>query len=217
MFERDIKKMKCYDSVENFAVPAKSEMADIDIEAREPRILSCKSLSVLFFTALFVMGISYNISAVKVMHNWGSILMKRSTSRRSTSIVLSVENEYSSKNYSMFPYPFLEGALLLEPYRESTVILSGADSECSYTWSMETVGSTVHSWQGKVDLDSMSFTVDPYPKSTGEYEISIAGAITSVYKIIFFGGYIFHLYKLLFFVILFRFGYRMSRREVRRR
>ena len=173
--------MTIYGSVDDSKPEAEPENRrhEASQPSSQPSTLACKSLFILIFITIFFIGTSYNMSnvnyTIQVMQAWLTESTRRSESRQSTSIVLSVQNEYSSKNYTMFPYPFLDGALLLEPYRESTVLLSGADSKCMYTWSMQSVGSKEHSWQGSVDADSMSFIVDPFPQSTGEYEINVAG------------------------------------------
>jgi len=47
-----------------------------------------------------------------------------------------VRNEYSVYGKTMFAYPFLADALLMEPYRVSTVTLFGADAGCTVEWSL---------------------------------------------------------------------------------
>lgn len=95
---------------------------------------------------------------------------------KQSSVTMTVYNEYSTKNYTMFPYPFLDDAILLEPYRNSTIKLSKYNSACSYSWYMEGIGSlSAHSWNGSTDdMSSFQFEVNPPPTATGEYVIELS-------------------------------------------
>ena len=71
-----------------------------------------------------------------------------------------VTNDYSYRNLVMFPYPFLKGALLMEPYRESKVTLSGMQDlkSCSLTWSLTNYKDTSLVWTGTTADDPIVST-----------------------------------------------------------
>ena len=79
-----------------------------------------------------------------------------------------VTNEYSGMGTKMLPYPFLKDAVLMEPYRESTVTLKGFTPGCNleYTLTGVTDDSIILSQQIKKSEDGV-FTVKP--TKTGQY------------------------------------------------
>jgi hypothetical protein len=67
-------------------------------------------------------------------------LDKKSSSSGIVLAISSVTNDYGLYNSnSMMPYPFLLDSFLVEPYKETTVVLDGTTSGCSYDWSFTKV------------------------------------------------------------------------------
>ena len=81
-----------------------------------------------------------------------------------------VTNEYSDRNLEMFPYPFLKGALLMEPYRESKVTLWGMQDlkTCSLTWSLTSYKDSSLVWSGTTADDPTLSTTT----TTNAWELS---------------------------------------------
>ena len=81
-------------------------------------------------------------------------------------------NEYSSRGNVMFDYPFLRGALLMEPYRTTKVTIGGHTTGCDLTWSLASAskGTTVVSG---VDTDNDGvFEITPNARP-GEYLLTV--------------------------------------------
>jgi hypothetical protein len=132
-----------------------------------------KSAYVYYFAAGSLILITLLYSAVNTtgVHGIVSYFAKDSSSAAS-SLSAVVTNEYSSRNLKMFDYPFLKHALLMEPYRESTVTITGSSESCSMTWDLvsTTDAANLH-WYGEVDT-SGKFTVAP--TKTGKYLLTVA-------------------------------------------
>ena len=89
-----------------------------------------------------------------------------------------VRNEYSVYEKTMFPYPFLADALLMEPHRASTVTLFGSSaggSGCSVAWSLEYADSAagVATLSGVTTEGAFSTAVFVVtPTKTGKYTLT---------------------------------------------
>ena len=84
-----------------------------------------------------------------------------------------VTNEYSDRNLEMFPYPFLKGALLMEPYRESKVTLFGMQDlkTCSLTWSLTNYKDSSLVWTGTTAND-ITLPTTSTTTTTNAWELS---------------------------------------------
>jgi hypothetical protein len=86
-------------------------------------------------------------------------------------LVISASNEYGDPSVSMLPYPFLQDALLAEPYKQTTFTISNTQSGCSYTWSItDSTGGVVQVNGGftKGQLTTSSL------RTVGEYSLSVS-------------------------------------------
>ena len=94
-----------------------------------------------------------------------------------------VTNEYSSTGKTMFPYPFLEGALLLEPHRESTVTMFGASS-CALQWTLTPSSPQLdpsHAQSGSTNGNDNHLLNVFYitPTKTGQYLLTVIDSCSS--------------------------------------
>ena len=83
-----------------------------------------------------------------------------------------VTNDYSGPDITMFAYPFLQDAILMEPYRDSTVTLKGFTPGCSIVWTL--TGITYPSIVLTETIDASEdgvFTVQP--QQTGQYIFNV--------------------------------------------
>ena len=81
-------------------------------------------------------------------------------------IVSSISNEYGIRGAdTMLPYPFLTGALFMEPYKEATITLEGPLSGCTYDWSLTNVKGTADTVSGVSKDGIIMATLE----SVGEY------------------------------------------------
>jgi hypothetical protein len=89
-------------------------------------------------------------------------------------LTAAVTNEYSGKGYKMFPYPFLKDALLMEPYRESTVTINGWPASCSLDYSLvfDNDPDNINIKQSVADSNGV-FVVSP--TVTGKYTFTVQG------------------------------------------
>lgn len=89
-------------------------------------------------TISFVMVLAGLAVMASVQHNLKSIApIAVFLDTDITLLVASVSNEYGVWNSdSMFPYPFLENSLFVEPYKETTVVLADPYDGCSYDWTI---------------------------------------------------------------------------------
>jgi hypothetical protein len=96
-----------------------------------------------FFTTrnVAVVASLVTVAALVASTNPKSYLPKFSL-ESSSELSVSVSNEYGDYMSNMFDYPFLDDALLVEPYRETTFTVANADSSCSYSWAIKSKGST---------------------------------------------------------------------------
>ena len=83
-----------------------------------------------------------------------------------------VTNEYSDTETKMFPYPFLTDAILMEPYRDSTVTMQGFTSGCNleYTLTGVTDPKIVLTERFEQSEDGV-FQIQP--TKTGQYNLHI--------------------------------------------
>jgi hypothetical protein len=88
-------------------------------------------------------------------------------------ISVSVRNEYNHDQSAILFYQFLQGALLLEPYRENTLTLKGiaSDGFCIISWQLQS-DSTEHSllYEGRLEFEN-TFTVTP--EETGRFLLAL--------------------------------------------
>ena len=79
-----------------------------------------------------------------------------------------VTNEYSGSGTTMFAYPFLSDAILMEPYRDATVTLKGFTPGCNIMWTLTgiTYPSIVLTETVEASEDGV-FIVQP--QQTGQY------------------------------------------------
>jgi hypothetical protein len=103
-------------------------------------------------------------------------VVTQSTARTATfssvePLSLSASNEYGDTKAGKFAYPFLDNALLAEPYKTATFDVENAMSGCEYTWSITQLatGDVIDSGIS----ESSSFSSSAF-KSVGEYTLSIA-------------------------------------------
>jgi hypothetical protein len=84
---------------------------------------------------------------------------------------IATSNIYGDTNTGIdtFAYPFLQNALLLEPYRENTVTITNPLSECQYYWQLSGPYSSDFDQAG--DSESNHFTITP--TKTGQYTLII--------------------------------------------
>ena len=118
--------------------------------------------------------------AVLNLESTTSTTTMTSSSSLVTDIVTTVTNEYTAASSAkIFPYPFLEGGHLMEPYKEHTVTLSGSTStKCIYSWTLAGAASrtAAQSFSGtvtKVDLYGKPMFVVT-PTVTGQYTMMVS-------------------------------------------
>ena len=83
-----------------------------------------------------------------------------------------VSNEYSNLGMQMFSYPFLEGALLVEPYRLSTVTMRGGVGGCMLKWKLTHITDALIELSG-TSTANIGTTFDLSPTKTGEYVLNV--------------------------------------------
>ena len=90
------------------------------------------------------------------------------SSKGSLSEVMNIEvtNEYGDYMSQLFDYPFLEHALLLEPYRKTTFTITNSESDCDYDWSL-----TGDEFQAEGTSDSGAF--ESMAEKPGKYLLAI--------------------------------------------
>jgi hypothetical protein len=90
-------------------------------------------------------------------------------------IAISTENAYGATNtgYGMFAYPFLDQALLFEPYRDTTVTILNEMKGCTYSWSLTSLSSSDYDVSGAfvASASQISFTLQP--TKPGQYDFKI--------------------------------------------
>ena len=85
--------------------------------------------------------------------------------------VTSVSNEYGIwDSSSMLPYPFFFGSLFVEPYKETTIVLTDPTVGCAYDWSMTKTKT------GLVDSSGVSTdgAIVMMLSTVGEYVIAVS-------------------------------------------
>jgi hypothetical protein len=124
-------------------------------------------LTFIYFVTLSVFGLTF------YAHRSALSLPIPLNLKAENDISLAIYNEYSTLNYTLFPYPFLADALLLEPYRNSTLVLAEPIiSSCDYTWSMTGDGSlSEESFEGAFNSHDLSSSI--FARKTGRYEIVV--------------------------------------------
>ena len=133
-------------------------------------------------TGIMLFGNSYTLnefSSTSVYHflgtgNFDTITtsIDTSVSENSGGLSATVTNEYSSRGNVIFDYPFLRGALLMEPYRTSKITMGGHTAGCDLSWSLAsaTQGKVIVSG---VDIDNDGvFEITPNARP-GEYLLTV--------------------------------------------
>ena len=86
-------------------------------------------------------------------------------------LIAEATNEYSYRNLKRFPYPFLEGSLLLEPYREGTITITPKKEGCFLSYAIVPAsGDTSLTMSGSDDGAYVFFVT---PTKTGKYTLSV--------------------------------------------
>ena len=86
-------------------------------------------------------------------------------------VVTSISNEYGIWDSSaMLPYNFLTDALLVEPYKESTIILADPYSGCSYDWSIMKTNNETNKYDGTSTDGHIVLTLD----AVGQYTLTVS-------------------------------------------
>jgi hypothetical protein len=87
-------------------------------------------------------------------------------------LTVTVSNEYSSQNLTMFAYPFLDDALLVEPYRDTLLSIEGRSlsDKCQYSWELQGLRQNNGSYSGVFE-NFQSYIYDV--QQTGEYDLRI--------------------------------------------
>jgi hypothetical protein len=102
-----------------------------------------------------------------------------------STLTISVEREYKSDSV-MFPYPFLDNAFLMEPYRENKVFVGcGGNDMCSFSWTLLT-DEGVAALSGRAD--DPVFTVTPV--KTGRYSLVVDSGDGNVNSFIIWVKYV---------------------------
>ena len=92
-----------------------------------------------------------------------------STPARDGGLFAMATNEYSTLNHKMFPYPFLENAMLAEPYKSTKITISGMSGDTFY-WSIVNVKDPSISFHGEAE-DCLDFSITL--TVVGEYKLTV--------------------------------------------
>ena len=98
---------------------------------------------------------------------------KRSSSYDDSDVELEVTNEYGS-TASTLDYPWLDDALLMEPYRETTIRISNSNKDlfghhqCEYSWMIYNSGGSDDDMMGSMDGTSSANGI--LHSSSGSYD-----------------------------------------------
>ena len=125
------------------------------------------------------------VVSLVVVTNKDSVLLSFNRAYKQASFYYTLEdpldavatNEYSYRNLKMFPYPFLENALLLEPWREGTITVTPKKEGCILAYTIV----PDEQWQGYgVDLshtmsgsDDGEYVFFVTPTKTGKYTMKV--------------------------------------------
>ena len=92
-------------------------------------------------------------------------------------VVSSVSNDYGVRDLSaMLAYPFLADALLIEPYRETTVALADPYAGCTYAWSFLKTADGTTAASGTSTDGSIILTLT----ATGEYTFNVVESCDAI-------------------------------------
>ena len=125
---------------------------------------------ILFLMAMILSMVVYTYRNAFVGSVYGGLI---------TSFIFTVEdpmtaeatNEYSYRNLKRFPYPFLEGSLLLEPYREGTITITPKMEGCVLSYAIvPDSGDTTLTMSGSDEGKYVFFVT---PTKTGKYTMSV--------------------------------------------
>lgn len=97
-----------------------------------------------------------------IVKNFGSVAA-------TDALTFSASNEYGDTKSSKFAYPYLDDALLAEPYKTALFTIENAGEGCSYGWSItDSAGSTLDSG----DTTDNSFETSEF-KTVGRYTLFV--------------------------------------------
>lgn len=105
---------------------------------------------------------SVDISSPIVAKNFGSVVA-------SDALSFTASNEYGDTKSSKFAYPFLDDALLAEPYKTALFAITNAGQGCSYGWS---ITDSAESILDSGVTDDASFETSEF-KTVGQYILSV--------------------------------------------
>ena len=94
-------------------------------------------------------------------------------------LVATAINEYSPLGLKLFKYPFLDGAMLIEPHRETTIVVDGMTGGCNLFWKITNVNDPDLIFHGIEDEGIFDFKVTL--TKTGEYTLKIEEECTHVH------------------------------------
>ena len=88
-------------------------------------------------------------------------------------------NEYSALDLTMLPYPFLKGAILIEPYKETTILIDGMTGGCQLFWKIVNVDDPDVMFHGIEEEGIFEFKVSL--TKTGKYTLKVEEECTHVH------------------------------------
>jgi hypothetical protein len=104
-----------------------------------PKRRSPSTLWLFGFPVAIIMVLYYSSAGSRSSINTRSqtsLKKLKSSETEALELSVTVANDYGDYMSNMFPYPFLEGALLLEPYTQTTFTIEGFNDGCAYEWSI---------------------------------------------------------------------------------
>ena len=156
-----------------------------DLIPRVDDFAACKGILVIVLVTMGLFGAMLNSDQIQDVFRTSNQDYKTLTEIEFGNIVVTIENNYTSKNYTMFAYPFLDDALLMEPWRQNYIYLTGANTSCSYGWSIQGVGTlSSYFWSGSMDLSDSPHVVDFF-ETTGEYLLNVTESCPSEKSVVY--------------------------------
>lgn len=157
---------------------------EVKFEGFEPTPEKSKTFRRSYFyvaiiAASMIISIGYSFGYLKPIVFNNSINLLESLNSETSTATISVTTEYGDNSINMFPYPFLEDAVLMEPHRENNVFITQTVSVCPDNRVLESSSCNVN-WSllgtdGEISVSGCSlgpsFAVTPL--MTGQHSLLV--------------------------------------------
>jgi hypothetical protein len=155
-----------YESLRNIEVPRKSDSQLKYGSSRGRSAYFIVGLVVSLVVLLAVCTHTYTDASSQLQTALNTVYGTKKFYSSSNSMSVIASNVYGTSQANMFTYPFLQGSLLVEPYKSTSFAVQDAVADATYEWTITSASSPtnaaadLYESSSSVSADSVGETID---------------------------------------------------------